>query len=305
MIRYLLLFLSTLLFSTNITPMPLSVEYDKNKASLGKKLFFDTILSKDDTISCASCHSLPGNGANTTQYSFGVNGAEGEVNSPTVLNSSFNFVQFWDGRAKGLKEQALGSIQNPVEMAENIPNVLKKLKNSSYKQEFENIYKNGVTKDNLAEVIAEFEKALFTPNSRFDKYLRGDTGAISEEEKRGYQLFQDLGCISCHNGMSVGGNSYHKIGLFKPYKQNKLFVGRYAVTKRDRDKDMVKVPSLRNVELTAPYFHDGGAKDLKDAISAMLKLQIGINPQDKDINDIEVFLKTLTGQKPEILKDIK
>jgi len=285
--------------------MPLSVEYDKNKASLGKKLFFDTILSKDDTISCASCHSLPGNGANTTQYSFGVNGAEGEVNSPTVLNSSFNFVQFWDGRAKGLKEQALGSIQNPVEMAENIPNVLKKLKNSSYKQEFENIYKNGVTKDNLAEVIAEFEKALFTPNSRFDKYLRGDTGAISEEEKRGYQLFQDLGCISCHNGMSVGGNSYHKIGLFKPYKQNKLFVGRYAVTKRDRDKDMVKVPSLRNVELTAPYFHDGGAKDLKDAISAMLKLQIGINPQDKDINDIEVFLKTLTGQKPEILKDIK
>ena len=305
MIRYLLLFLSTLLFSTNITPMPLSVEYDKNKASLGKKLFFDTILSKDDTISCASCHSLPGNGANTTQYSFGVNGAEGEVNSPTVLNSSFNFVQFWDGRAKGLKEQALGSIQNPVEMAENIPNVLKKLTNSSYKQEFENIYKNGVTKDNLAEVIAEFEKALFTPNSRFDKYLRGDTGAISEEEKRGYQLFQDLGCISCHNGMSVGGNSYHKIGLFKPYKQNKLFVGRYAVTKRDRDKDMVKVPSLRNVELTAPYFHDGGAKDLKDAISAMLKLQIGINPQDKDINDIEVFLKTLTGQKPEILKDIK
>ena len=305
MIKILLLMISSLLFASNITPIPLHVDYDEKKARLGKRLFFDTILSKDNTISCASCHNLPGSGANSTAYSFGVNATEGIVNSPTVLNSSFNFSQFWNGRAKDLKDQALGPIQNPIEMAENIPNIMKKLKKSTYKKDFLEIYKNGVTENNLAEVLAEFQKALFTPNSKFDKFLRGDKDAIDEQEKRGYTLFEDFGCISCHNGRNVGGNSYHKIGLFSPYKQNKPFLGRYAVTKRQRDKGMVKIPSLRNIELTAPYFHDGGAKSLKEAISTMLKLQIGISANKKDIDDIESFLKTLTGQSPEILKDLK
>jgi cytochrome c peroxidase len=304
MLRFLILFYSALLFSSNITPIPLHVEYDKQKAELGKKLFFDPILSKDKTISCASCHSLPGNGADVTAYSFGVNGTEGNINSPTVLNSSFNFVQFWDGRAKDLKEQALEPIINPVEMADTIPSVLKKLELSSYKEKFSKIYKDGISEENLADVIAEFEKALFTPNSRFDKYLRGDKEAINTQEKRGYELFEDLGCISCHNGVLVGGNSYHKIGLFSPYKQDKPLLGRYSITLRERDKHMYKVPSLRNIELTAPYFHDGGAKTLKTAINFMQVLQLGISPKQEDTEDIEAFLKTLTGKSPKILEDL-
>jgi len=296
--------LSLLYSQSNITPIPLDIKYNKQKAELGKKLFFDTILSKDGTISCSSCHILPGSGANQTAYSFGVNGAEGILNSPTVLNSSFNFVQFWDGRAKDLKSQALKPIENPIEMASKTPDVLKKLKKSSYNQKFKRIYKDGVTKENLADALAEFEKALNTPNSRFDKYLKGDEKAINEQEKNGYQLFQDLGCISCHNGRGVGGNSYHRIGLFKEYKQDKPLLGRYSVTKRERDKYMYKVPSLRNIELTAPYFHDGGAKTLKDAITYMQELQLGIEPNDNYINDIEAFLKTLTGDNPRILDDI-
>lgn len=305
-IIYFLFFCSFVLYAQhNITPIPLNVNYDKQKAQLGKKLFFDTILSKDNTISCATCHELPGNGANQTAYSFGVNGAEGNINSPTVLNSAFNFVQFWDGRAKDLKTQALEPIENPIEMASKMSDVIKKLKKSSYKKKFNKIYKDGVTKDNLADAIAEFEIALFTPNSRFDKYLRGDEKAINEQEKRGFELFEDLGCISCHNGKLVGGNSYHRIGLFKEYKQDKPLLGRYEITKRERDKHMFKVPSLRNIELTAPYLHDGGAKTLKKAIELMLELQLGIEPNEKYIKDIEMFLKTLTGENPKILDDMR
>jgi len=301
MIKFFIFLYSTLLFSSNITPIPLHVEYDENKARLGKKLFFDPILSKDKTVACASCHILPGNGADVVAYSFGVDATEGIINSPTVLNSYFNFVQFWNGRSKDLKSQALEPIINPIEMADTIPNVLKKLKESSYKKEFKKIYKDGVNKENLADVIAEFEKALFTPNSRFDKYLKGDEKAINEQEKRGYELFQDLGCISCHNGVNVGGNSYHKIGLFSPYKQDKNLLGRYEITKRERDKYMYKVPSLRNIELTPPYFHDGGAVTLREAIEYMQALQLGIKPNIKNTKDIEAFLKTLTGQSPTIM----
>ncbi len=295
---------SSIIFAkNNITPIPLNINYDKKKAELGKKLFFDTILSRDNTISCSTCHNLPGNGANQTAYSFGINGTKGAINSQTVLNSSFNFVQLWDGRAKDLKTQALMAIENPIEMGSNILDVLKKLENSKYKQEFKNIYKDGVTKDNLADSIAEFEKALTTPNSKFDKYLRGDTNAISEQEKKGYQLFQDLGCISCHNGVLVGGNSYHRIRLFKTYKQDKPHLGRYNITKRERDKHMYKVPSLRNIELTAPYFHDGGAKTLKIAIEYMQELQLGAKSNHNYTKDIEAFLKTLTGESPKIMDD--
>ena len=304
MIKFIILFITVLLTADDITPIPLTIEYDKAKAELGKRLFFDNILSKDDTISCSSCHNLPGNGANATPFSFGVNGSEGDINSPTVLNSVFNFVQFWNGRAKDLKEQALMPIENPVEMASKLEDVIEKLKKSEYKKEFDTIYKDGVTKHNLADSIAEFEKALITPNSRFDRYLRGEDKAINEQEKRGYETFKDLGCISCHNGVNVGGNMYQKIGVIKPYKQKKDIKGRYDVTKRERDVNVFKVPSLRNIELTEPYFHDGGALTLKDAIKLMQILQLGIHPNESNTEDIEAFLKTLTGETPEILKEL-
>ena len=227
------------------------------------------------------------------------------MNSPTVLNSVFNFVQFWNGRAKDLKEQVLGPIENPLEMASKLEDVIQKLKNSSYNKEFNSIYEDGVTEDNLADAIAEFERALITPNSRFDRYLRGEESAINEQEKRGYETFKDLGCISCHNGVNVGANMYQKIGIIEPYKQLKEINGRYDVTKRERDKNVFKVPSLRNIELTEPYFHDGQALTLKDARENMQILQLGIDPDKKDTDDIEVFLKTLTGDTPEILKDFK
>lgn len=296
---------SLLIASSEITPIPLNIEYDKNKAKLGKGLFFDPILSVDESISCSSCHNLPGNGANQTSYSFGVNGSEGNINSPTVLNARFNFVQFWNGRAKDLKDQALGPITNPMEMADIIENVLNKLNNSKYKKEFESIYKEGVTKDNLADAIAEFEKALITPNSRFDRYLRGEINAINEQEKRGYETFKDLGCISCHNGIGVGGNMYQRIGIIEPYKQDKDLKGRFEITHRDRDVNVYKVPSLRNIELTAPYFHDGQSQTLKDAVRKMQVLQLGIRPKKNYTSDIEAFLKTLTGDSPAILEGLK
>lgn len=304
MYKYLLiLVIPILLFSSSaIEPIPDTIKYDMKKAMLGKKLFFDTILSKDKTISCATCHTLPGSGTNATPYSFGVDGAEGVVNTPTVLNSSLNFVQFWDGRADDLKEQALIPITNSFEMANTLDNLLISLKNSSYPTEFESIYADGLTIENLSDAIAEFEKALITPNARFDKYLRGDEKAINVQEKRGYQIFKKLGCISCHNGVNIGSNLYQMSGLITPYPQDKPLNGRYDITLRDRDKHMYKVPTLRNIELTAPYFHDGQVQTLNEAIKKMQIHQLGIIPNKKNTDDIEAFLKTLTGDTPAILK---
>lgn len=306
MLKLLIIFITSLhLFASTIEPIPLAVEYHIKKASLGKKLFSDTILSKDGTISCATCHNLEHNGADTTPYSFGVDGAEGLVNSPTVFNSSGNFVQFWNGRAEDLKAQVIMPITNPVEMADNKENILKKLKNSKYDELFKALYKDGVTIENLSEVVAEFEKALITPNSRFDQYLRGDLNAITAEEKEGFKTFKELGCISCHNGVNVGGNMYQKSGLIIPYLQDKPMLGRFDITSRDRDKNIYKVPSLRNIELTAPYFHDGQVKTLKDAVFMMQKHQLGIIPKKIDTKRITTFLKTLTGEMPRILQESK
>jgi len=262
-------------------------------------------LSKDGTISCSSCHTLPGSGANTTAYSYGVDAKEGNINSPTVLNSVYNFSQFWNGRAKDLKSQAIGPIINPVEMANSMKNIKQSLTNSSHQKEFLAIYPDGVSEDNILDVLAEFQKALITPNSRFDKYLGGDENAINEQEKRGYKEFKDIGCVSCHNGVNVGGNMYQKMGVVLPYEQDKPLNGRYDVTNRERDRDVYKVPTLRNIELTAPYFHDGKATNLKEAIDSMQELQLGITTDKKRTADIEAFLKTLTGEMPEILKEVK
>ena len=302
---YFLLLLSSLIYGAAIEPLPQKVIYHSEKAALGKKLFFDPKLSKDGTIACASCHTLPGNGADFTAYSYGVAGAEGNINSPTVLNARYNFLQFWDGRAKTLKDQVRGPIENPVEMANSMPAVIQYLQSEpNYSKTFSTLYRNGITQENIADAIAEFEKALITPNAPFDQYLRGDEDALTSLEKEGYQIFKTRGCISCHNGINIGGNMYQKIGIIVPYREpSKKNLGRYNITHRDKDRLVFKVPSLRNVSQTAPYLHDGSVTTLEDAINSMYAYQLGQVPTPHAIKALTAFLKTLDGETPKILKD--
>ena len=282
--------------SEPITPLPQTVKVNQRKAELGKKLFFDPILSHDNTISCATCHDLQKGGDDGLQVSFGIEGKEGAVNAPTIYNAVFNFRQFWDGRAKDLQEQAAGPVENPVEMGSNFKEVIAKLKKSKYKKLFDAIYGNGITKQTITDAIAEYEKTLITPNSRFDKYLRGDEGALTQDEKEGYALFKSKGCVSCHHGENIGGNLYNKFGIFN--KINSQWLGRYNITHKERDKYFFKVPSLRNIARTAPYFHDGRTYDLNEAVKLMSQYQLGRHITKKEILKITAFLKSLNGELP-------
>ena len=296
-----LFLLQTLVFSSElITPIPTHMHVNAAKVQLGKQLFFDTRLSKDDTISCATCHDLQNGGDDGLKVSFGIRGQTGTRNAPTVYNAVFNFRQFWDGRAKTLQDQAVGPIENPVEMGYNFPDLVKKLDTTKYKKEFAKIYKDGITKKTITDAIAEFEKTLITPNAPFDLYLKGDTNAISQEAKEGYELFETKGCISCHQGVNIGGDLYNKFGVFKDANSSDL--GRYEVTKRERDKGYFKVPTLRNIAQTAPYFHDGRTSDLGEAVRLMADYQLGRKLSDEEVAKIVAFLKTLSGKLPKGIK---
>jgi len=284
-----------------IRPIPSSIKVDRIKAALGKKLFFDPTLSLDGTISCATCHDLQNGGDDGLKFSFGIKGQEGNINAPTVYNSVFNFRQFWDGRARDLKEQAKGPIANPVEMGHSLQGAMEVLqKSESYSEQFKEVYSDGITQDNIVDAIAEFEKALITPNAPFDKYLKGDEEAVGPKVKKGYQLFVSKGCIICHHGVNVGGNLYNKFGIF--HELNSSNLGRYNVTKREEDKYIFKVPSLRNIAQTAPYMHDGRSKTLKSAVLLMSQYQLGRNIKPEEIDMIVIFLESLSGTIPSIAK---
>jgi cytochrome c peroxidase len=289
---------------SDILPIPKTLSFDHEKALLGKKLFKDTILSKDNSTSCISCHNLTTNGADSTQYSKGVN-SKTTINTPTIFNSVFNFVQFHDGSAKDLKEQLVKGMEKSTHLDMKIEDILSKLEKSSYKQEFAKVFSNGLNKENFITTIVEFEKALITPYSRFDKYLRGDITVLTSQEKKGYLEFQENGCINCHNGVNIGANIYQKMGLFVPYKANNISNGRFDITKRERDKFVYKVPSLRNIAQTAPYFHDGSIKTLSDAVLKMYEHQLGVKKNKKEVANLVAFLKTLDAPKPTILKEGK
>lgn len=271
------------------------------KIALGKKLFFDKKLSSDQSMSCNTCHQLENFGAENRATSVGFKGHLGARNSPSVYNSGLHFAQFWDGRAKDLEDQAGGPILNLGEMA--MPNealVLERLsKDKEYPALFNKIY--GTTKisyEELRKAIASFERTLVTP-SRFDTYLKGNVNALNQAERNGLRTFVSKGCISCHNGVGVGGGMFQKFGVVNPYQfQNDT--GRFEVTKNPVDKYFFKVPSLRNVAKTAPYFHDGKVGNLKEAIKTMGKTQLGLNLTTTEIASIETFLNSLTGQKPKI-----
>jgi cytochrome c peroxidase len=295
-----------LLAEEPILPLPArTVAADGNKVLLGRELFHEVRLSKDNSVSCASCHDLQHGGVDGKVKSIGVSGAVGEINAPTVFNSGLNFRQFWNGRAKSLEEQVDGPIQNPKEMGSSWDDVISKLKaETHYVDLFKKVYQDEPTKDHVKDAIANFERTLTTPNSKFDRFLNGDLKALSEIEKQGYARFKSYGCVACHQGVNVGGNMYQTMGVMGNYFADKgvpetaADLGRYAITKREMDRHVFRVPSLRNIELTAPYFHDGSAKTLKDAIHIMGKYQLGRNLSDEDVNLIAAFLSTLTGEVP-------
>ena len=280
-----------------IEPAPVT---DQAKVELGKQLFFDPRLSKSGFISCNSCHNLSMGGSDTLPTSIGHNWQEGPINSPTVLNSSLNLAQFWDGRAGDLKEQAGGPIANPMEMGfthdlavgviESIP---------QYVESIKSVYKvDKISIDEITDAIAEFEKTLVTPNARFDQWLKGDDKALTAYELEGYNLFKSVGCTACHNGVNVGGNSFQKMGLYEEYVTKNPAEGVAGLSGRDTDRFKFKVPTLRNVELTYPYFHDGAYWKLEEAVDVMARLQLGRQLEKDEIGKITAFMKTLTGEQP-------
>jgi cytochrome c peroxidase len=267
---------------------------------LGKKLYFDPRLSKSGFISCNSCHNLSMGGSDNLKSSIGHNWQKGDVNAPTVLNSSMNVAQFWDGRAKDLQEQAGGPIANPGEMAfthELAVEVIESI--PAYVAEFHQVFGTpAITIDQITKAIAAFEETLVTPNSPFDKWLTGDKNVLSPTEVAGYELFKESGCSMCHNGVAAGGTSFRKMGLVEPYRTDNPAEGRVAVTGRDADRFSFKVPTMRNVELTYPYFHDGAADTLTQAVDVMGRVQLGRRFTDEENARIVAFLKTLTGDQP-------
>ena len=289
-----------------IKPIEAAQVSDAGKVELGKKLWFEPRLSMSGIISCNTCHNLSMGGTDNLKTSIGHGWKAGPVNSPTVFNSSLAIAQFWDGRAADLKEQAGGPIQADVEM--NMPHtlavgILQSI--PGYVDEFKRVYgKDKIDIDMITDSIAEFEKTLVTPNSRFDKWLAGDDKALTGKELAGYTLFKDSGCVACHNGPAAGGTSFQRMGVVEPYKSSSPAEGRSAVTGVDADRFNFKVPTLRNVELTYPYFHDGQAATLEKAVDIMGRLQLGRTYSADEIGSIVAFLKTLTGELPQIAMPI-
>ncbi len=288
-----------------ITAIPEVTGLDLKKVELGRRLFHDENLSGDGTISCASCHALDTAGVDGLPVSIGIKGQKGKRNAPTVLNSSLQFRQFWDGRVATLEEQISSPLRNPVEMATNWQDVILYLKaEPEYRKEFKTIFHSVPNKTHVVNAIAEFERSLLTPNGAFDRFLKGDKTAINEQAQRGYQLFKSYGCIACHQGVAVGGNLYEKLGIVQAYypENNKLEetdFGRYHLTADEEDRYEFKVPSLRNVARTAPYLHDGSIKTLEEVISIMGHYQIGRTISKTDIKAIKSFLQTLNGEVSE------
>jgi cytochrome c peroxidase len=267
---------------------------------LGKKLFFDPRLSKSGFISCNSCHNLSMGGSDNLPTSIGHGWAEGPINSPTVLNATYNVAQFWDGRAADLQAQAGGPIANPGEMASTHPAALEVLDTiPAYEAEFTEAFGSpGIDIERVTAAIAEFEKTLVTPNSPFDQWLEGDKAAIDTEAVAGYELFKSIGCTGCHNGPAIGGGMFMKMGVVAPYNTENPAEGRIAVTKAETDRNVFKVPTLRNVALTYPYFHDGAVRTLDEAVDVMAKVQLGRTLDTKERGQIVAFLESLTGEQP-------
>jgi cytochrome c peroxidase len=284
-----------------VLPLPAAPQLQPERVALGELLFHDRRLSANQTLACVSCHDFKRGGADGLRVSIGIGGAQGNINAPSVFNSSLSMAQFWDGRALSLEEQAAGPIHNPLEMGSNWGQVLERLgQDAELNKAFRRAYIDGLTANNVANALATFERSLLTPNSRFDRYLKGEKDVLSAQELDGYRRFRNLGCTSCHQGVLVGGNMYQKFGVLRDYfagrPTTKADLGRYNVTRDEEDRHVFKVPSLRNVARTAPYFHDGSATTLEQAVSVMGRYQLGRELSSEDVAAIVAFLNTLTGE---------
>jgi len=292
-----------------IFPIPENVEVDDSKVKLGETLFFDTRLSKNNKVACASCHILDDGGDDNVAMGISISSEQNVINTPSIFNALYNFRQNWDGSAKTLHDQIEMVMKNSHEFDNNWSRVESTLAlDKALKNEFSDIYKDGITKNNIIDALVEFEKTLITPNSRFDRYLRNENADLSENEIEGYLIFKKQGCISCHQGINIGGNLYQKFGVFYNYiaergNLRKADYGRINKTNRQMDAYVFKVPSLRNVAVTAPYLHDGSAATIEEAISIMGKTQLGKTLTKKEISLIKDFLNTLTGEYKNIRLD--
>lgn len=291
---------AALLDSVNIPKTP----QQEAKIELGKMLWFDPRLSLSSKVSCNTCHDLSTNGADTKPLSIGYAGRKGTVNSPTVFNAEKQIAQFWDGRAKTLAEQATGPITNPLEMAmtpELAEGVIRSI--SGYRPYFEKAFgSKNPTFSEIAEALAAFETTLTTPNAPFERYLKGDKNALTQQQIDGLKLFRRSGCIRCHSGNLLGGTSFQKVGSVRPYVTDNSSKGRMDVSGKPWDEMMFKVPTLLNVERTAPYFHDGAVKTLPDAVKKMADIQLDMNLSEKQVEEIVAFLESLNGELPKIEK---
>jgi cytochrome c peroxidase len=288
--------------SALLRPIPVTVELDERKVRLGERLFHDPRLSRDRTIACASCHDLAKGGTDGLPISVGIRGQRTTLNAPTIFNSGFNAVQFWDGRAASLEEQVDGPLQHPAEMDMSWEEAIARIEEDpDYRRQFGELDPRGVTPDAVRDAIATYERSLITPDAPFDRYLRGQADAISERAQAGYRLFRSSGCGSCHQGINVGGNLFAKFGVVLPrfkdigsFKNSDL--GRFNVTGREEDRFVFKVPSLRNAALTAPYFHDGSVQSLPEAVRLMARHQLGRELPDAELLLVVEFLESLTGR---------
>nr|WP_258381439.1 cytochrome c peroxidase [Pseudomonas protegens] len=285
-----------------LKPLPAVPTLDPQRVELGRRLFNEPRLSLDNSLSCASCHRLDQGGADAQAKSLGIKGQLSQVNTPSVFNAALNFRQFWDGRVETLQAQIDNVVQSPTEMGNNWPNLLRTLNDdASYRQAFGALYPDAITAANVQDALASYERTLLSAGSRFDQYLQGNTEILSQEEKYGYQRFKDYGCIACHQGVNIGGNMFQKFGVMNDYFADRgnptdADLGRFLITGDEQDRNVFKVPSLRNVAVTAPYFHDGSATTLEQAVEVMFKYQLGRTPNPQDTRLIVKFLQTLTGQ---------
>ena len=271
------------------------------RITLGRELFADTRLSRDNTVACSSCHVVAAGGDDGLRTAVGIERQVGPVNTPTVLGAALNFAQFWDGRADSLEQQVAGPIHNPIEMGSDWNEVISKLNaDEELVSRFEAIYADGLSEESVVDAIATYERALIAVDSPFDRYLLGDASAISPDAQQGYELFVSLGCVSCHQGPNVGGNMYQRFGVMGDYfadrgNPTEADLGRFRVTGRERDKYVFKVPSLRNAAATAPYFHDGSAATLEDAVDVMIEYQLGRRVGEQERAQLVAFLQSLQG----------
>lgn len=285
-----------------IQPIPLVVPIDTRKAALGAQLFQDVRLSGNAQISCYSCHNLQTGGTDRRNHFRDGQKEYGTTNTLTVFNASFNYKIGWDGRFANVLDHLDDPVENPSALGSTWEEIVTRLQPvAEYQRSFRNLYQEGLTVETLKDALIVYQDSLYTPNSRFDQYLRGNEAALTESEKAGYDLFKSYGCVSCHQGVNVGGNLFQRFGVMGDYFADRgnitqADLGRFNTTKVQEDRYVFRVPSLRNVAITSPYFHDGSAQTLEQAITIMGKYQLGRGLTTAEVEQIAQFLRSLTGE---------